>query len=481
MTVKLTNFQKRENSTKTPGSFVVEKECYLKAPSSIMQCVLVFDRAAMTAQYNYVYIPEFKRYYFVTNYIYSGALLEYHLEIDVLASYRDDIRNSSQYVLRSAADYDGNVLDTKYPAKSDPVSYFDAERSPWSDTLSGGCFTMGIVGSDGIHYYLMSESGLSTFFGYLLSDAYANAVIGDLSITNPSLKLAVDPLQYVTGVKWLPFNPGSLGNQIAGGIETGYITIAPNYCYGIAIDGASPAIDFVFHNMQFSQSAHPDASSRGNYLNSAEYTSISIYVPPYGVIDLDASILSRYPGAVVYCEFRTDTRTGECILEVSAATISGGIATKHHIFCHVSFDNSVDIPVTQVIAANGIGVSEILSPVVSAATQAIGGNYVGAAATAITGAASAIESIARSKIPEVRSNGRVESLSVYSTDGWIQYVWYIPVDEDRPQHGRPLCAIRQLSTIPGFVMCANAELSIDGTAGEERQIISYLNSGFFVE
>jgi len=213
-------------------------------------------------------------------------------------------------------------------------------------------------------------------------------------------------------------------------------------------------------------------------MNSGAYTNCSIYLPPYGMIDLDCNILAADRGSI-NVSYNTDMRTGECLMKVS---ISNTVPAQTHIVSEIRFRNCVEIPLTQVISAGGgVGLADVMGSVVGVASAAASGNVVGAVGGAITGAVSAIQTAARNRIPEVRRNGNVESMIGFYDAPYIQYTWEIQVDDDVAQHGRPLCKVRQLSNIPGYILCANTELAIAGTAEEEVRIRGYLESGFFYE
>lgn len=83
-------------------------------------------------EYNYVYIPEFKRYYYVKGVtVYRTGVYVVDLKVDVLMSYRDSILEFSGVVSRlNGTDYVNGV------------STFDArdlhERIDWSDSLKLG-------------------------------------------------------------------------------------------------------------------------------------------------------------------------------------------------------------------------------------------------------------------------------------------------------------------------------------------------------
>lgn len=50
--------------------------------------------------YNYVYIPKYKRYYFITNISTKGGLVEISTKVDVLMSFQNDIYKSEQILSR---------------------------------------------------------------------------------------------------------------------------------------------------------------------------------------------------------------------------------------------------------------------------------------------------------------------------------------------------------------------------------------------
>ena len=80
-TVKLYTFSKRDNSTKGPlGTAGSEFSCVLKSGSGIMRPTLTFDfgRASDPSQYNYAYISDFDRYYFIEDGILTARCGQLH-------------------------------------------------------------------------------------------------------------------------------------------------------------------------------------------------------------------------------------------------------------------------------------------------------------------------------------------------------------------------------------------------------------------
>lgn len=67
--------------------------------------------------YNYCYIQDFQRYYYIDNVVINNKMMELSLHVDVLMSYKTDILNSKGVVVRSnnGDSYiaDDKILQTK--------------------------------------------------------------------------------------------------------------------------------------------------------------------------------------------------------------------------------------------------------------------------------------------------------------------------------------------------------------------------------
>lgn len=70
--------------------------------------------------YNYVYIKELKRYYYIDSVNTEGRIIVYNCRCDVLMSFKSDILSSNQYVLRQETKYHNPYLyDNLLPIRSD--------------------------------------------------------------------------------------------------------------------------------------------------------------------------------------------------------------------------------------------------------------------------------------------------------------------------------------------------------------------------
>ena len=60
--------------------------------SSIVDPTFIFSSAANVLQANYMFVPELGRYYYITDIVLTGKLFECHCHIDVLETYKDQIK-----------------------------------------------------------------------------------------------------------------------------------------------------------------------------------------------------------------------------------------------------------------------------------------------------------------------------------------------------------------------------------------------------
>lgn len=72
-------------------------------------------------KFNYCYISEFKRYYFVTNSTYSQQYLEVALKVDALSSFAASLEDVKVLVTRSTNRYDMYLPDPDTPVRSNKL------------------------------------------------------------------------------------------------------------------------------------------------------------------------------------------------------------------------------------------------------------------------------------------------------------------------------------------------------------------------
>ena len=463
--VNLHTLSKRDNSTKQPTGTGTEFNCVLKSGSGIMHPVLSFDLGLTSdpSQYNYAYIPAFERYYFVEEWYFDRALWTASLRVDVLATYKSAIGSSSLYVMRAAGASDGNIIDTLYPAKTGCSYSSDTKTNPWQ---SANCFVVGVVTKEAtmgsLKYYVLGSGQLTTMCQSLMDkDNIISAANGfDLTELSQGLQLSlVDPIQYVKTCIMLPVAYTDMADY--GAAEQVYVyNFTPGLIQGIVIQPNTK----VSKSYSFTIPKHPDTNSRGNYVNSAPFTSLTLTIPPWGTIDIDTSVTAN--ASTLYVDVDLDPITGKGILVVKANNI---VLNR--------LEAQVGVP---------ISLSSVTRDYIGAATSALGA--VGGMISGFTGnvsgfigAASGLGNAVESIMPRAQTIGTTGSFVSNRGDFRLDAQFFRPVDDDNTHNGRPLCQMKTINTLSGYMLIQDGDVATNGTSAEDAMIRQYLETGFYYE
>lgn len=99
-------------------SLVSTESIIFKQETSIINPTIVLETTSFP-NFNYVYIKELSRYYFITSIIsIRNNLWEINLSIDVLMSYKDGIKSLKAFVDRNEYDFNPSIVDTKMVIES---------------------------------------------------------------------------------------------------------------------------------------------------------------------------------------------------------------------------------------------------------------------------------------------------------------------------------------------------------------------------
>jgi hypothetical protein len=105
----------------------------------------------------------------------------------------------------------------------------------------------------------------------------------------------------------------------------------------------------------------------------------------------------------------------------------------------------------------------------------------GIVAGAAVGSIGGIENGLRSKIPSARTIGGTGSINSLIGTPTLYSQFAKIVDEDFNRRGRPLCAVRTINTLSGYIQTDKADISTTSTKAEQEQIRSYMEGGFYFE
>lgn len=435
-------FNKKTTSTAIPTADGVRYEITIRDRATLTAPVISLASVWDPSLYNYAWIPEWSRYYWIREWTYSSGLWFGALEVDVLASLRTLIRNSTQYVARSAAAYDLSLADSRYPMQTPPtVSVYGPSEyiNAWdADGLlasyaGAGTYIVGIINRDVnqvgcTSYYAFDPGQFEVFAGKMFESL--SWVNGDLTgISEDLLKCLFNPFQYITQVFWIPikFSKGAEINTIF----LGYWALTGVQCRLVNnYNAACRAI--------WTVPKHPQAA-RGRYLNSSPYTNYIIEWPVLGSVSLPGGLMA----AAEHLEMiiHMDVTTGEAVVTfVDPDRVDV-----------VMFQTSMRLAVPISIAN---GVSDVIgaaTALLEGASSAAKGDYSGL----ISGVVQPVEAL----LPRITTLNRNGNMSVMAYNPALQVEFHTIADEDLADVGRPLCQNRQLSTLPGYLVCEHAHLA----------------------
>lgn len=482
-TLRLYSFNKRPNSTKQPTDAGTSFQVTLLDDTSLMNPTFKLSIATNPVSYNYAFCYEFDRYYFITDIVSSQGFWFITCQCDVLASWKTDIGTGSHYVLRSASDSDGYIVDDFYPAKGNQYSTIYTAPNPLNWSL-GHSYVLGIIGYapndyqqiGSITYYHMDEDAMQAFIYFLMHDITAWSDIATADYDPAVQEALLNPMNYIVSCMVLPVSPPSTGtvNTIYFGyydwdISTGHVSVLS--------PGSSST-----ETTTITKADHPQAAARGVYMNGQPFTYLTAHIGPFGDIDLDPSMCLEATGLVFKLKYDLIQGLGRLVIYPE---YSSGPATSK-----IMYIGTQQIGVT-------INLSQVLTNPLDYAENANGtilstfGNLIGLASGTFTGFTGALSSIntgiinaSRLKLPTVSGKGTTGSFLTFFDNDYSWYLkesYFMAVDDNNAEQGRPLCEVRQINTLSGYILCQNADCQISGTSEEAEQINTYMNSGFFYE
>lgn len=477
------NFSKRENSSMRPSGTPDTFSCQIKRGSGLVSPTIELNIGLTAAPaWNYCYIQNFGRYYFISEWNFESGFWTASLSSDVLATYRTEIGDASLYALRASNLWDDRIVDGFYPAKTGCTFDYQAITNPWKRPTEG-TFVIGAISKDAeygaLNYYIMNVAA----FKALVEGLNDDAIIGSWNAVEKSV---LDPFQYIKSCIYLPIALSDLAGSAA--TNVGMLQIwnwtlplnsqPPQSQLALKLNIATPYRNFT-ESVPIPK--HPQAGARGTFLNQAPFSIYTLSFPPFGVIDIDTTTINNV--ANLDLEARLDLATGLGILTISA---NGYVLNK------IEAKIGVEVVLSQVTRDYMGGVSAILGGITAVAGAiatiafppagiAIGAVAAGAAMGAAPKVGNAIGNGISALTPRAQTIGSGGAYAqLYTKEGLFAQFFEI-VDDDINQNGRPCCQIIQPKNLGGYFLIQDGDVSINGTHEEAAIIKSYLESGFYWE
>lgn len=415
--IRFFRFNKRPNSTKRPslidGSVYY---CNIVDSSSILTPIVTLsegNNSGFKPDFNYAYIQEFNRYYFITDLTFNVGFWELTFKVDVLASYLDQINVSTQYVIRTSDPnyYDKFIIDNMYITRPESNQVWNYDRNDyeghngnpyevyyryynsngglvygWDDffniSFNSGEFCVGIIGNNttGVSYYKMTYSRFKEF----INKAFT-LVPSDMTDVSSGIANAIyDPIQYITFCRWYPVvQTDELYTSVTSVKLGAYtITLSGNV---YKMDNIGPT-EF---EIGIDLPKHPQSQDRP-YMNLSPFTEYNLFFPIFGNIPIDTTKVFRdyeyYTDSKLYITWLADYKKGMAHLFIKPQS---HMYENQAIIYENIYDFGVDIPVSSLSYdwKAGLGLSA-LTWLKSSASEGIIGSLIGGKQYEASGSAS---------------------------------------------------------------------------------------------
>lgn len=482
-TLQLGKTDKARNSTKIADGLNSTIEVLLKDNTSIISPTFElrcdFNSMPYPAEifgYNYCYCPEFKRYYFISDIISETSRVFYIVcQVDVLATFRDDILNTKAFILYAESKYNSMLTDSRLPISSRSERhnvYVDI-----SEFNNDGCFILTIASQSGGKNGCALTLSLNSEQMSEVADKLYSADFWD------NIKqYFVDPLDAIISCIWIPISQSTVSA----------LGLTYNIKFGGYVLGSG---DFASRTVKLStihikpyvkykgRVWNPDTNSYevswADYRNCEPVSQYTLFLPGYGITEIpmvdiigDGKIEPE-----IYIDIILSPITGDITYIIQPFSNGLGAEAFYNAIKICKGNIGVEVPVS----SRQRGYASTLGNLSQALTSGIATTITGSAYAAIGTVQSIGDAVLNMFNTEYSVSGNLGGWSMTGT--MYKAICYTEVKaiSDSPSNinsciGRPLYQTKKLGDMIGLVKCTGAYVKTWATQQEHEMIAHYVNS-----
>lgn len=465
MDVIFYNHNKRINSTKLPTEGV-NFSCALKDDCSIISPVLEM-KTPLRPNYNYAYIADFERYYYINEWSYYKGIWSCSLHVDVLSSWEYYIKETKAQVLFSSSTYNLNVIDNRiasignYIRSSETADFIGALSN--QNTIPNGTFALNALSNSSVW-----STGVTTtyFMNYQQMQLFARELV------SPNVW---------EGLKQF-FN-----NPMDGIIECYYIPLDITKYISLTTDGEIRIGDYIFPSAKAKKAVSTNFAIKSktttitipwiyrDFRRLSPYSELSLFVPFCGSKPINPEMV--YNIDQLFIDYSVDIVTGN---------VQAIVYNKEELLEEFNGNCKILLPVgqTQSRADNIIGAT-------GGAIAAVAGFSSGNVALGATGVLSAIGTVITPASVKTAGgmNGTILGAIIGNeTMRWQKFKLSATSREtaDEPANmrdtiGNCLSKVKMLRDLTGYLQTYGASVSAPATDIEITTINNYLDNGIYIE
>ena len=463
MRIELYKFGKKKNSTMRPDAQHAELlDGTFEKGQDICNPVIRIVTSGTLGSYNYAFIHELDDRYFFVNKIVSVAqgVTDLYLEVDPLATYKDEILKQDFYVSRSSSNYDERLIDKLYPTA--PGYSYGIKSTDW---IQSGYFSpnyiIGVIGKNStggnpVNYYIITRSNLNALMQWLF-----NASNFSTEISDEVVKTFFNPSQYIVSCTKLPFD--YTGGGTSGKLSLGW--------FDTDIDVTVPLRTFMeLPTITIEIPQPPGVTAARDFRHFSPYAMYKVYIPYIGMVEIDSQML--IDSTNIRVDGVLDIPTGSIMVKVFAnetniliTTLEGNACTPIAIA-----QNRIDFGVMSASAMITSGISNVIPN---------SGDW-GTFKDALKSVGDAV----------LASNNQISTKGAQGNQGQQFFItavlcigyFRVIVNRDLKDFGAPLLKNVKLNTLTGYCEVINAHFfSTQATEPERDAVNSYLEGGFYIE
>lgn len=474
MKIWLFNTKKRYNSTARPATFdgAPAYEISLRQPTDYSNPTIDLN-IILNKNYNYAYIDVLGSYYWIKNAtILNNTQTRLHLQKDVLATYRESIRNTEGVILYATTGYNAQLPDSRVLTEGKSTAMI---TRPATDFFTGNGYyvlnVMSLKPNDGFTgTYFMTEGILERVIEYFLT-------LGDDYITNTT-KYYGGMAQCLQYCKYIPLelpSQATLSNVVIANIDTEIKALSYNQ------KSAIKAIDCIF--------SKPTPYTDFRAITACEY---QLYLPYIGIVSLAPDMVAglKYGLSVTAL---IDTCTGDLTYHVTDGNgdVDDVEIAVYRANCSTNVSTAVNTTkpslereIAQMIAG---GVKSIVSSIPDLSPFAI----MGMKDTLTSNIDKTYNLYETLNMPITWQSAGSNGGNAEFTSAWPQYSRPALIVRKHnttdpsaftATQGRPVRKSGKIENYPGYVKMNGVQFESQGaTLDEINTVTAFLNGGFYNE
>lgn len=460
------NFTKRRNSTKRPGSGGTQHDCKLKEATSIERPTFLLQSNDFTINY----VQAFGHYYFVDD-IKSVRqdLIEVSCSIDVGATYKSQIGNYTAFVERSYSyrniyipDPAVAILDHEEVNEAyQTLAYFSYTGfyviSVLNDVGSGVGFTT---------YYVFDAANMERLSQYINVDWGSGGGIS--SVLEWLQATFLHTADAIIDCIWLPLASSLLP---AASFSSETVKVGTDVITGVTAKRFTDVAIYNFETYIVIPHVYTD------FRKAPPYTTVKLFIPGLGMVDINPL---DFEAGAIYIEYTVDVATGDtAVILRDDSELQGG-----NVISTYTFNIGVSIPIGHV-SANAAGAAGGIASAAGAAGVVRSVAASSPVAAGIIGVASAVNSISQAVAPTMSVHGGKGGRALFYAEREIRCIVFArnttDPDDLKNTQGSIFMKETRISLLSGYVKCSNAEVPIAGMESDKQAVNDMLNSGFYYE